>query len=162
MRYLYPNFLRDEQEYAQAELFWRSLWDKVMRLAGQAQEWQVPWLQTTFSDGTPIRDGDPMFSAVCQGRRLAVHAIQNESQDGEEEFDAYVTVFDPEAQGIRVLVISCVLSEESASRIKDLLSSWVQTGQVQLPLPPLDGPGTGGPHEILPAQGTTLSPGEGD
>jgi hypothetical protein len=136
MPYLYPNFLRDEQEYAQAEGYWRALWDNVMRVSKQPLEWKVPWLRTTFSDGTPIHDpihdGDPMFSAICPPRRLGVHVIQNEPQ-GEEDLDAHVSVFDPEEQGIRVLVITCVLSEQTASQARELLSTWVETGQLYVP-----------------------------
>jgi hypothetical protein len=132
VRQLFPNFLRDETEYAQAEGFWRSLWDDIMRSSGQSSEWRVPWLQTRFSDGTPFRDGDPMFSAICPARRLAVHVIQNEPGEDEAELDAYVTVFDPEVDAIQVLVVSCVLSEETASRACELLSGWVEGGQVRL------------------------------
>jgi hypothetical protein len=131
-RYLYPGFLRNEQEYTEAERFWQSLWDRVMRLSGKATEWNSPWLQTAFRDGTPFRDGDPIFSAICQSRRLGVRIVQNEPGEEGGYCDFNVTEWDPDCQGISVLVISCVLTDQTESRASDLLYSWAEKGEVCL------------------------------
>ena len=78
VQHLFPHFLGDPVEYAKAEAYWRDLWEEVARFAGQQWEWRQPWLRTTYADGTPFRDGDPIFSAWSQSTPLvAVRAFIN-------------------------------------------------------------------------------------
>jgi len=68
--HLFPHFLSDALEYREAEKLWRHRWLQVVQQAEQAGCWQAPWLNTTFADGTPFQDGNPMFSAICPERQL--------------------------------------------------------------------------------------------
>jgi hypothetical protein len=132
--YLFRNFLHDAGEYAQAESYWADLWDAVARETGQAGEWKHPWLQTQFGDGTPFRDGNPIFSAVSIPRGLGVRVIQYEPESEEMELDCWVDTFggDGEPGAVRELVISCALAEETAASARDLIYSWMVTGEVHL------------------------------
>jgi hypothetical protein len=73
---LYSNFLNDPEEYARAESFWKHHWERLLSEVGQKGTWQSPWFNTTFANGTPFRDGNPIFTAVCTSRRLGVQIIQ--------------------------------------------------------------------------------------
>jgi hypothetical protein len=131
---LFTNFLAEPVEYARAEAYWRGRWDALVKFAGQEGEWQVPWLRTTFADGTPFYTGDPMFSAICRDRGLGVRVIQYEPRpDDEVEWDMWVEWFGEEAEDrVRTLVVSCALSEEAVSLVADAIYSWMTTGAVRL------------------------------
>ena len=72
VRHIASDFLKDKRQYHQAERYWRELWDRLVGETGVAEQWSTPWL------GAPLRDGDPMFSAVAPALRRGVHVIQHE------------------------------------------------------------------------------------
>ena len=114
IKFLYPRFLTDSAEYDQAAALWKERWEKLITRAGQQGEWDSPWINTTFADGTPCRDGNPIFSAVCPKRRLGVRVIQQEPADAPRELEFWTDTFgggDPLAT--KELVISCVLTSET-------------------------------------------------
>ena len=128
--YRYRDFLSDPQQYAQAEAFWRDLWEQMGRLTGQRDEWKHPWLTTTFANGVPFLDGDPIFSAISRTRDLAVRVIQHEPERDEPELDYWVDEFGDEWNKVRVLAISCALSVEVATYARDLFYAWMTEGKV--------------------------------
>src|SRR6266571_5066970 len=104
--HLFPRFLADPAEYSRAEAYWRSLWEELTRLTGQVQEWRHPWLQTAYADGTPFRDGDPIFSAWSPSRKLGVRVIQNEPQQEALALDFWSDVVGDQRSGeVHTLVI---------------------------------------------------------
>jgi hypothetical protein len=135
---LYPSFLSDPNEYQQAEAYWQKMWALVLRRAGQTEEWQSPWLTNRYADGTPCPDGNPIFTAVHQGRRLGVRVIQeSEGKPDDIGLDWWVDFVGEESEpdAIRELVIACVLSEQTESVVSQLLYEWVTQGQVPAPAP---------------------------
>lgn len=74
---MFDSFLQDPREYAALEALWAQL---VRRLASEfaPQPWS-PWLRTTFADGTPMRDGDPICSLISADHRRGVRIIQDPS-----------------------------------------------------------------------------------
>src|SRR3954468_2614342 len=113
-RYLMPDFLKDPQQYEKAEAVWRQAWQDLIRRTGQLDLWKTPWLRTTFVDGTPFRDGNPIFSAICPSRRLGVQVIQLEPLQNPREITFWTDTFaegDPEE--VNKLVIACVLSHQT-------------------------------------------------
>ena len=130
--YLFPNFLTDPREYEQAEAFWRARWDDVVRGVGQESLWESPWFNTTFANGTPFRDGNPIFSAVSLHRHLGVQVIQLEPADDLEEFTVWTDTFaegSPEA--VKKLVISCVLTKDTLRRAEELMRQWIPEEKVE-------------------------------
>ena len=130
-QHLFPNFLHDPAEYAQAERYWQDLFTRVTREAGVEGEWQSPWLVTRFADGTPFADGNPIFSAWSPVRRVGVRVIQYEGAAAEldgAEFESWLDTFDPEGENVRELVISCALSADAEREAIRLLRPWVANG----------------------------------
>lgn len=124
---LHPKFLSDEEEYARAEALWKQRWQQLMDETGQGESWQTPWFNTAFLDGTPFRDGNPIFSAVCPSRRLGVQVIQLDPTEHDLEFRARADTFakgDPEE--VRYLAIACVLSDETLPRAIDAVRQWIR------------------------------------
>lgn len=131
--HLYPKFLADAGEYAEAESFWRGRWGEVVRRAGEEALWHSPWLNTTFANGTPFRDGNPIFSAVCPSRRLGVRLIQLEPSEEPGELSYWTDTFAKgEPEEVAELVISCALTPETLSDVMDLMNRWVTRGEVSV------------------------------
>jgi hypothetical protein len=135
VRHLFPDFLDDKTAYDSAEAFWRNLWDEMLDMTGQRGAWRTPWLNAAFASGTPFRDGDPIFSALCPRRRLGVRVIQHEPEEDGPELDTWVDWSGDEWSDIgrvRVLVLSCALSEEVVPLLRDRLYEWLRAGKVHL------------------------------
>jgi hypothetical protein len=148
VEHLYPNFLADDRAYSSTEAAWADLWTRVVRRAGQAALWRAPWLNTHFANGTPFRDGDPIFSAVDDGRQMGVRVIQLEPETPDDEHlewrvDSVGEWSAPDS--VRTLVVSCVLSVATRASVHGLFYDWVVRGEVpdrvSLALPAPD-PGT--------------------
>src|SRR5881396_1945353 len=102
VQHLYSNFLSDPREYARAEKFWQDLWEDLIRAAG-VTEWESPWL------GAPLRDGNPIFSAISHSRGRGVHVIQHAPTSEDVELVWWLDKFGEERidQIVYQLVISC-------------------------------------------------------
>jgi len=113
-------------EHTPIRAYWRDLWDEMARFAGQQHEWHYPWLRTAYADGTPFRDGDPLFSAWSPSRRLGVRVIQTEPQGDEVELNYWHDVVGDRWTGeVQTLVISCALSKQAADAARGLILSWM-------------------------------------
>ena len=124
--FLFPNFLSDPQQYQEAEEFWLKNWEELVQDVGQADRWKAPHYTTTFVDGTPCRDGDPIFSAVDLARRLGVRVIQFEPTGDSGEIVSWQDTFaEGEPEAIRDLVISCSLTDETFSQARELIRQWI-------------------------------------
>jgi hypothetical protein len=126
VRHIAADFLKDARRYRQAERYWRGLWDQLVSELGVTEQWRTPWL------GAPLRDGDPMFSAVSPALRRGVHIIQHEPTVEGLELEAWVDRFGEQGKDevIEQLVISCALSEEAAARAGQLMRSWIRSGKL--------------------------------
>ena len=129
--YLFPNFLTDYQVYQDAECLWRDRWDQLIRFLGASELWESPWMGTTFGDGTPMLDGNPIFSAVSTERRQGVRVIQLEPAGNPKEISIWVDKFAKgEPQEITELVIACVLSNETLLYAIDAMEQWIRRREV--------------------------------
>src|SRR5262245_5295450 len=124
--FLFPNFLKDSREYEQSQRLWKSRWQEVVEAAGQKDCWESPWLNTTFADGSPCRDGNPIFSAVNRKDRLGIRVIQQEPGKDPYEISHWTDEFDQErAKPLKELVISCALTEHTLQEAMDLMKRWL-------------------------------------
>ena len=64
MKVLFPNYLKDPTEYQMAEQLWQEQWATLLRSLPLGEPWRTPWLNNSFANGTPCRDGNPIFSAL--------------------------------------------------------------------------------------------------
>ena len=123
---LLSNFLSDPREYTRAEAIWRDRWRELVRTEGQESLWRDPWINTNLGDGTPFRDGNPIFSAISPYRRLGVRVIQIEPSDAPNEFHSWIDTFAKgEPEEIEELVITCALSDQTMSDAIALMKRWI-------------------------------------
>jgi hypothetical protein len=130
MDFLFPDFSRDAGHYQLAQAFWLRNWEELIRELGQAHLWKAPHYTTTFVDGIPCQDGNPIFSAVDPTRRLGVRIIQFEPTSEEGELVSWVDTFAKgEPEEIKELVISCSLTHETIARARDLIREFIAEGR---------------------------------
>ncbi len=130
--YLFRNFLDDPHEYSEAERLWRRVWDDLTKGLRQKGRWITPWAETKFADGTPERDGNPIFSAIDPSRHLAVRVIQMKQTSG-PELSFWTDTFAPgQKEAADELVIACVLSDETLRQAIDLMTQWAAEKRVSL------------------------------
>ncbi len=122
---LFTDFLHDAVQYEQAERFWQDLFGDVTRSENAEHEWTRPWLATRFADGTPFGAGNPIFSAWSPDRKLGIRVIQSDPSAGASDFESWMDEFASDDGPIKELVISCSLSDETASRARGLIQSWI-------------------------------------
>lgn len=119
---LCTDFLSSPVEYAQAESIWRERWTKLLHELGQQDVWEFPWLTTTFANGMPFRDGNPIFSAICPSRQVAVRIIQIEL-DADAKFQTWKSTFGQDL--VQELVIACTLTEQNLEYAIQIMRKWI-------------------------------------
>jgi hypothetical protein len=142
---LFPNFLSDENEYGRAEVYWKHLWEQIP--AFNRDSWHSEW----FKPSLP-KDGNPIFTAVSEKFGKAIRVIQYEATTNPPEIDFWLDTFggsNIEPVAIRELVIACALSDESARRASQLMSSWI-IGDIEIASDPHDHRGTSSVRASLP------------
>jgi hypothetical protein len=122
--FLFPRFLKNAREYEKAQRLWQSQWQDLVARAGQTDHWECPWLNTAFADGTPCRDGNPIFSAVNRQDSLGIRVIQLEPRKA-AEISHWTDEFGQGSDAIRELVISCALTEQALQKAVALMNDWV-------------------------------------
>jgi len=131
---LLADFLNDRRQYGEAERLWRARWEELLRRVGQEAEWVSPWLKTTFADGTPFADGNPIFSAVAPQRRLGVRVIQLEPSEDPPELSFWIDTFaEGEPESIKELVIACVLTPPRLDECLGLMERWITGEEIDPP-----------------------------
>jgi hypothetical protein len=128
-KFLFASFLKNARKYEQAELLWQSRWRDLVDALGQQPLWESPWHDTRFADGTPCRDGNPIFSAVNRKRRLGIRVIQFEPGNDPGEISHWTDEFGQGRLAIKELVVSCALSEETLRQAMDLMRQWLSRNE---------------------------------
>jgi hypothetical protein len=122
MRLPDANFLENETAYDEAVRFWRALLGRLLEKHGQREAW-APWLHLTYADGTPARDGNPIYDLLNRQRRRALRIIQYDPSEGQQELTAWLTrTYEDEFDE---LVIGCVLTAEAARGAEEFLDHWI-------------------------------------
>jgi hypothetical protein len=121
VKVLHPQFLEGRQQYAAAEQYWKDLFDQLAEERGYSYR---PYINNNFGDGTPMMDGNPIFSAYSPKLNRAVRVIQHEPEDK----DAIVSwTNDTEWEDgtpFTELVISLVLTEKTAADAQEKIRDW--------------------------------------
>jgi hypothetical protein len=124
--FLFPSFLKDAREYEEAERLWESRWRDLVEAARQTRLWRSRWFNTRFANGTPCRDGNPIFSAVNRKKRIGIRVIQLEPGKDAVEISHWIDEFgQEESDPIKELVISCALTEQTLRQATDLMRQWL-------------------------------------
>lgn len=125
VNHLYPDFLVNPDQYAQAVRYWQELWSRIDRHLREPTGWVSPWL-----DGGPpdIRDGNPIFTAWSPSLMRGIRIIQHPPESDGPELAFWTDTFggplgDPNS--IDEFVMACALSEEVEPFARLLVEAWI-------------------------------------
>lgn len=115
---MFSNYLDDMRSYVELE---RHLYE-LLYSEGQAhgldcRKFKVPYCNTTFSDGTPCQDGNPIFSARNESNGEILRVVLD------EDIDTLVSYHDKEMNCELVLVGKVALLDE----IKKEMCNWIKS-----------------------------------
>ena len=135
INHLYPNFLKDLNQYALSETYWQDLWQTLNDPDRTRFGWQKPWFQPL---PPKLGQGNPIFTAFSPLLRRGIRVIQHEPTSQSLEIQAWPDSFggavtDPES--IKELVIACALSDVAARVAKDLMQPWVANRPISFHTP---------------------------
>lgn len=115
---LAPNFLNDPSQYELSEIVWKLCWKVAIESTDRFAQWKTPWLKTCSDDGSPFRDGNPIFSAFSRDRQIGIRIIQDETEELSWRNDVL-------QDDIKTLTINCSLSEQNVERAFKLIRWWI-------------------------------------
>jgi hypothetical protein len=122
---LFENFKIDKTVYHEAEAWWKAFFDE---LAQKHNFFYRPYLNTTYRNGVPFYDGNPMFTALVETLHRGVHVLQDEVEEASELYiSGYlnrIVDFDdiPDSDE---LVIDLVLSEVTKAIAETWIHAWL-------------------------------------
>ncbi len=83
------------------------------------------WLETSFANGEPFLDGNPIFHFVVKKLNKAVRIVQEVAESDKLEISAWINNTELDETEINELVIVLQLSEESKTIAIDLIKTWI-------------------------------------
>lgn len=120
--------IENEQAYTQAEQHWKALFDSMTEALGFTH---YAYMANAFADGTPIRDGNPIFTAYIPEVGRAVRIIQEPPAD-EPDFAAWLNDTEhPDGRPFTELVISLVLTETAQAQALGFIEQWIGGGELE-------------------------------
>lgn len=122
-KYLFKNFLKDKRVYTLNQRFWKK---ELAKYLAEKQVVKTNWINQQFADGTPMYDGNPIFSLLLKQNK-AVRIIQEEPESEQPELGAWLQqTEDQEANPVIELVIALELSEVTKEMAVSLIDDWVK------------------------------------
>ena len=121
-KYLFKEFLQNKRIYALNKTYWRN---QVAKTAPGRKEALIHnHLQTSFANGQPMQDGNPIYSAFSKPLKRAVRIIQQMPGAKDSPFSAWVKETEFNGQDIQELVIDLQLTPETKAKALQLIHIW--------------------------------------
>ncbi len=122
---LFEDFLENKDTYHAVEQMWKEFFDAFAEKHGFSYR---PYLKTTYINGVPFYNGNPIFTAFNEAINRAIRIIQiNKEEAGDLHISGWVDTFELEEDQppIHELVISLVLSEEAKAIAEQFIHAWL-------------------------------------
>jgi hypothetical protein len=113
------NFLKDEKIYQDNIELYDKLFHKI------TNDHITEWVITKFANGKPIADGNPIYSAFIESRKIAIRIIQVEIDTDKPIFSVWINHDPFEIKGIKELVISLQLRQDTFEDLSYLLEKFI-------------------------------------
>ena len=113
--------------YHKLEAFWVDLFKSIP--TARSYEWVIPFYATTFANGEPFLDGNPIFSAACIDKKIVVRILQ--AKDGLP--GAVVSWPDSADNGSMLEYVISVSSttEVTCQIVRSLITIWLNSAKVK-------------------------------
>ena len=116
---LFPNFLKDKDEYLKSRAFWKDQFDQLAEKHG--------FTYTSYLNDEPLEfDGNPIFNAWVPEIGRGVRIIQVEAGVEGPELSAWLdSVEIGDGVVVEELVVDIKLSSDSLTNLLELLENWL-------------------------------------
>lgn len=127
MKYLFPNFLRDKNDFEKSKGYWKSICERILSENKQSNCWEV-WFENNMRD-SDLFDSLPIFSFINVEKTKAIIINQQDPRIHIKwEIVAYTKESDEynSAKPLQYLVYNCNLTKKSADIFEKIFEKWVQ------------------------------------
>ncbi len=133
MKYLFPNFLNDVQQYAESQKFWEDLCLQILSKHTQSDLW-IPWFGVekiaSAEDNAILYEGNPIYWVDNPIQLKSVKIIQQDPKIHTKwEMAAWINAVGDKHSELglmKQLVFTCNLTLGNASVFEKLFEAWVQ------------------------------------
>ncbi len=115
----YTNFLTDKNIYSRNVGLYEKLIHRI------TNEITSEWMITKFSNGTDIADGNPIYSVFIENKKIAIRIIQTQIDINKPIFNTRVNKNPFEMTGVRELIISLQLRQDTYEDLSYLIETFV-------------------------------------
>ncbi|MBE9914102.1 hypothetical protein G8C92_08650 [Paenibacillus donghaensis] len=117
------NYFESDEAYEAAEQYWKNLFFSLMH-EGDTYDWVTPYYNNQLADGTRMRDGNPIFSAVSRSSGRSIRIVI----ESDLEY-ADLTYWVDQKNGKNELVVVCGWTLPQLSKAEEVLGSWLGGGK---------------------------------
>lgn len=133
MKYLFPNFLNDVQQYTESQKFWEDLCQQILSRHGQSDLW-IPWFGVksvaSAANNAILYEGNPIYWLDNPTKLKSVRLTQQDPKIHTKwEMATWIDVVGDEYSElglIKQLVFTCNLTLETAKVFENLFEAWLQ------------------------------------
>lgn len=115
----FSNFLTDKNIYSENAGLYKKLIHKI------TNEITSEWIVTKFANGIDIADANPIYSAFIEDKKVAIRIIQTEIDINKPIFSTWINKNPFEMTGVKELVISLQLRQDTYEDISYLLEIFI-------------------------------------
>jgi hypothetical protein len=115
----FKDFLKNEKIYQQNVELYDALLHKI------TNETITGWVTTKFANGTSMFDGNPIYSAFIETKKIAIRIIQIKHDTSKPVFNVWINNDPFEIKGLAELVISLQLRQDTYEDLSCLLEKFV-------------------------------------
>lgn len=132
MKYLFPNFLNDSQQYSDSQKFWENLCLKVLSEYQQLELW-ISWFGVesivSAAENAILYEGNPIFWLDNPTQLKSIKIIQQDPKIHTKwEMAAWIDIVGDEYSELglmKQLVFTCNLTLETANVFEKLFEVWL-------------------------------------
>jgi hypothetical protein len=115
----FSNFLTDKNIYSENVGLYEKLVNKI------TNETASEWMITKFANGIDIGDGNPIYSAYIENKKIAIRIIQTKIDINASIFSTWINKNPFEMTDVKELVISLQLRQDTYEDLSYLIEIFV-------------------------------------
>ena len=115
----FSGFSNDKNIYSENVGLYEKLVHKI------TNETASEWIITKYADGTDIGDGNPIYSAYVENKKLAIRIIQTKDDANAPIFNAWINKNPYDMGDVKELVISLQLRQDTYEDLSYLIETFV-------------------------------------
>ncbi|WP_027002760.1 hypothetical protein [Hugenholtzia roseola] len=125
---LFRTFLQSPQQYGRLEAWWKK---QFVAYFPDCPDCKINWHKAQYANGTPLRDGNPIFTVYIPKIGKNIRIVQEALEDEQDiHLDTWTDKKYYQDKLVPELVIALTLTKETAKEAFACMAEW-QRGQFQ-------------------------------